>query len=246
MADALDVLEDLAKAHKFLSGAKDVLSSVDTVHKAFRTQPKDVEALKKLVGLSNKKYKALKKFFDATRKKVDAAVSAGFHDDIKDFTQRQKAVVEKAGKKATPDSDAVQKELTLYMKLLDKYNDKLLERINYMDMIKKKCDLNIKNYTLMQAIIEKTRTALKVVMVGIPDASNQAALELLTIELSGIPNDPQVIANAYGRLKRAADAHRTFMVKKQAKVEKTLNEVRRAKLQSVLKDVGGFLRKVGF
>lgn len=243
MPDALTQLEKLAKAHKYMSGAKDVLDNVTKVRDVAKSDPKDIEAVKKVLGIAKDKYKPLKKFLSKTQAEVLAAVKGGF-PAVMDPTQASKARMEKIAKKSGADSDALEKELGTYIKLLEGYEYELRERISFMKLVKRKCELNIKNFTKMNQVIDGTVIALKAVFIAIPEAQTAAGGEILDIMKSGIQKHPQAVANAYKKLNKLAVSHEKLMMRDHVFAKSALKTARSKKAKFLIEDAKAFLKEL--
>lgn len=243
MPDALSRLETLATAHKYLTGAQDVLDGLRKVKAFAKKDPKNLSEAKKILGLAKDKYKPLKDFFSKTQTEVLAAAKEGF-PPIPDPTSEARKRMEKIAKSKGPNSPGFEKELTIYIKLLQKYEYELRERMSYMKLVTTKCDLNIKNFTLMNQIIDGTMIALKAVFVAIPEAQTAAGSEILQIMKSGIEKHPRAVANAYKKLKATAQAHEKDVKRDQVYAKAALKKACDKKLKFVMEDAKAFFKKL--
>lgn len=243
MADALTHLETLAKTHKYLSGAKDVVDNLSKVHTFVKKDPRDLDDAKKMLGLATGKYKPLKKYLSGVQDEVIAAAKAKFPEIPTPSTDARKRM-EKIAKSNGPNGPGFEKELNTYIKQLMKYEKDLAERASYLKLIKAKCDLNIKNFTQIDRTIKATLTSLKRIFVAIPEAQAAAGGEIMKIMEAGIIDVPGSIIRNYKKLKSNAEAHEKDIRIQHAYAKSALKNAQDKKLKIVMEDAKAFFAKL--
>ncbi|WP_141246529.1 hypothetical protein [Actibacterium ureilyticum] len=243
MADALSRLETLNKSYKYLSGAKDVLDNTLKVKKLAESDPRDIDALRKVAGVSSKVYAPLKKFLSGVHKEVNETIKAGF-PEIPDPSLETRKRMEKIARSSGPNTPGFEKELDAYIKTLTRYERDLRERDSYMQMVIAKCELNQKNYMQMQGVISSTMKALKAAFAAIPEARSEVGGEILKIMEAGIEKHPQGIAIAFGRLKTAAAAHQKEIRVQHKRAKSALKVAGDRKLRLLMEDASAFFKKL--
>jgi len=243
MADALSRLETLATAYQYLDGAKSVLDNVQTVRAVAKSNPHDLTAAKKALGLATDKYKPLKAFLSGAQTEALAAANEGF-PPIPNPADETRKKMEKISKAKGPNGPGFEKELNAYIKKLTQYEYDLRERLSYMTLVKKKCDLNIKNFTTIGQVISSTMLALKAIFVSVPEAQTAAGGEILAIMRAGIEKHPTAVANAYKKLKKAAEDHEKTIAREHAYAKAALKSAADKKLKLLMEDATAFFKKL--
>ncbi|MFC4671826.1 hypothetical protein ACFO5X_24970 [Seohaeicola nanhaiensis] len=243
MPDALSRIETLSKTYDYFNGAKDILDNVTLVRGFARNAPKDIEGARKLLGIAENKYKPLKKFFNGTQKEVLAAITEGF-PPIPDPSGEVKSRMEKIARAKGPNTPGFEKELDLYLKQLKAYEYELRERLTYMDLVKKKCALNEKNFQTMSTVIQTTLAALKALFVSTPSFRAATGGEILQIMEAGIEKQPAAISSAYRRLKTAAEKHETEIARQHLRAKSALKVAADKKLAFLMEDAKAFFKKL--
>jgi len=243
MPSALDHIATLTTAHKFYSGAKDVVDATKKMKGFADSNPKDLDAAKKVLGLAKNEYIPLSKFIVDTQKAVNLTVQAGF-PDIPNPQRDARKIMEKIAKSAGPNGPGFEKELTAYIKQLTKYELELRERLSYMKFIRKKCDLNIKNFTQIGGIITTTVRLLKKIVVAVPSARNEAGNAILKIMQTGIEKQAPTVVIAYKKLKTLAAEHEKTIAREHIYAKAGLTSAQDKKLKFLVEDAKAFFKKL--
>ena len=243
MPSALDFFEELDKTYKYASGARDLLESATKIRKIAKSTPEDLDEAKKVLGMVENEYIPLSKFLVGAQETVNATVAAGF-PEIRNPAVDSRKRMEKIAKSAGPNSPGFERELTAYIKSLTKYELSLRERIAFMQIVQKKCDLNIKNFTLITKIIDGTVRALKALVVAVPSARNEAGNQLMKILSTGIEKQGPRVYIAHKKLKAAAAAHEKVIKKEQVYAKVRLKSANDKKLKFLMEDAKEFFKKL--
>ena len=243
MASALDHLETLEKANKYFSGAKELVDSTKKINGIAKSTPHDLSGAKKVLGMTKNEYIPLSKFLVSTQKTVNATVAAGFPEIMNPALDARKRM-EKIAKASGSNTTGFEKELTAYIKQAKKYELLLRERISYMKIVQKKCELNIKNFTLIDRTIRSTVLALETLVASVPSARNEAGKHLLDILSTGIEKQSQPVVAAYNKLLKAAAAHEKMISREHTYAKARLTNAQDKKLKFVMEDAKEFFRKL--
>ena len=245
MASALDKIEQLNKASDYLNGAKKIYDETKRLKLATKSNVKDPADLEKIIGLNTKTYEKLAKYFDKTHAHLTATIAAGY-PAVEDHSRKTLKELQALKKKGAPPKD-VEKKFKTYSSLINRTNTRLLERINYMELVMSKSELNAKNFGEMDALINKTDHALDVMMRAFPEQVGEAAaLKKLEIHTGRILNRAGNIAKLYDKLRDMSLRHKLDVSKIQKSMQKEVNDANKVKLKAIAKDAESFFKSLGF
>lgn len=237
MADFLDAMVKLEKAHDYFGKAEDLYKNIKTVRDAAKIDPHDPVQLKKLVGITDKETQKLLKALNTRAKATETAATAKF-PEIKSKTTAYWAKWWKAGDKFGMDSKEEKKARNAYLKALQDYDYLLRERISFCDILIKQSTAQEKVYkTLVD--LHKTTEKICLAVIKTPSTKSTApqakAMEIL-LKFQGVRGPAIRIHKAHAQIIKKCTAEK----KKQEKI-KTTNDVWISDIQA--KNMGDVVKK---
>lgn len=243
MASALTRLEQLQKAHTYLSGANKLVKASKKMLSGVKSSPQNISGVEKALGLSKNKYVPLSVKLISIREDVKSVTKQKF-PAIKDHSPDAKAEMAKLAKAGKADSPAFEKALDAYIYHLEHYETRLADRANYMRFIGEKCDLNIKDHKIIKKIIVDTDSSLHAIIKAVPDAGAGPATEVINMMKVGLVNIPDTVINAYKKLKSKSAAHGKEMEARLKTVRKALKDANSKKAKFLLEDAADFVKSL--
>lgn len=209
MADLLDAMSKLQKAHDYFGKAKDLVNNINTVREAAKIDPKDPKQLEKLVGITDKETRKLLKVLNARAKATEEAAKAKF-PDIPAKTTDAWAKWFKAMDKFGDGSKEEYKARQAYLKALLAYDYLIRERTSYCDILIKQSGKQIKVYNSLVEIHKSTEKICLAVIMS-PSTTSTApqvtAMKIL-LKFQGVRGPAIRISKAHAKIVSAATAEK--------------------------------------
>lgn len=237
MADILDAMSKLQKAHDYFGKAESLYKNINTVRDAAKIDPKDPKQLEKLVGITDKETQKLMKALNTRAKATEEAAKAKF-PDIPSNTTAKWAAWWKAADKSGMGSSQEKKARNEYLKELLAYDLLLRERTTYCDILIKQSGKQIKVY---KGLVELHKSAEKICLAVIKSPSTtgtapQATAMKILLQFRAVPGPANRIWKAHEKIIKAAKAEKA----KWEKVKK-VNDVWIKDIQA--KNMGDVVKK---
>lgn len=221
MANILDAMSKLQKAHDYYGKATDLIDNINTVKKAAKIDPKDPKKLKELVGITDKQSQKLLKVLNERAKATEDAAKASF-PAIPSKTTDAWAKWWKAADKFGMSSSQENKARQGYLKALENYDFLLRERISYCQILIKQSTDQQKVY---KSLVEIHKSAEKICLAVIKSPSTTSTAPQVTamktiLKFQGVPAPAKRIQAAHAKIVTAAEVE-----KKQCEKMKKTNDV---------------------